>query len=73
MGVKVYSITQDVLKNIELVLPPLDEQEEIARYLDYKRIQVDEIISKKKCLIKDLETYKKSLIYECVTGKRYVG
>ncbi|NLZ54518.1 MAG: restriction endonuclease subunit S [Thermoanaerobacteraceae bacterium] len=73
VGVKVYSITQDVLKNIELVLPPLDEQEEIARYLDYKRIQVDEIISKKKCLIKDLETYKKSLIYECVTGKRYVG
>jgi type I restriction enzyme S subunit len=73
VGVKVYSITQDVLKNIELVLPPLDEQEEIARYLDYKRIQVDEIISKKKCLIKDLETYKKSLIYECVTGKRNVG
>jgi len=73
VGVKVYSITQGILKNIEVVLPPLDEQMAIANYLDHKRIQIDAIIDRKEQLIEELKVYQKSLIYECVTGKRYVG
>ena len=48
------------------------EQEKIANFLDEKCGKVEAIISEKEELIKDLESYKKSLIYECVTGKREV-
>ena len=51
--------------------PPL-EQKEIADYLDAKCAEIDGLIAKKEQLIKELESYKKSLIYEVVTGKREV-
>lgn len=51
--------------------PPL-EQKEIADYLDAKCAEIDRLIAKKEQLVKELEGYKKSLIYEVVTGKREV-
>ena len=54
------------------LLPPLHEQKEIANYLDAKCAEIDGLIVKKEQLVKELESYKKSLIYEVVTGKREV-
>ncbi|MDE5620855.1 MAG: restriction endonuclease subunit S [Ruminococcus sp.] len=52
--------------------PPLEEQLEIADYLDKKCSAIDSAIEKKQAIIKKLKEYKKSLIHECVTGKREV-
>mgnify|MGYP004637666913 CR=1 FL=1 len=54
------------------LLPSLHEQKEIADYLDAKCAEIDGLIVKKEQLVKELESYKKSLIYEVVTGKREV-
>ena len=54
------------------LLPPLYEQKEISNYLDAKCAEIDKLIAKKEQLVKELESYKKSLIYEVVTGKREV-
>lgn len=50
----------------------MNEQSAIADYLDEKCEQIDSLIAEKESLINDLEAYKKSLIYEVVTGKRRV-
>lgn len=55
-----------------LPIPAFSEQEEIADYLDAKCAEIDKLIAKKEQLVKELESYKKSLIYEVVTGKREV-
>lgn len=67
-----YTISGDGLRDITLVFPPIDEQKEIADYLDAKCAEIDRLIAKKEQLVKELESYKKSLIYEVVTGKREV-
>ena len=67
-----YTISGDGLRDITLVFPPIDEQKEIADYLDAKCAEIDGLIAKKEQLVKELESYKKSLIYEVVTGKREV-
>ncbi|HLR35927.1 MAG TPA: restriction endonuclease subunit S [Tissierellales bacterium] len=72
VGIKVYSITQSILKTILGILPPLQEQKQIASYLDKKCEEIDRIIESKEKLIIEMEKYKKSLIYETVTGKREV-
>lgn len=71
-GVKVFSITQKTLSNTYLILPPIDEQREIADYLDNKCAEIEQIIADKKSQIETLDGYKKSLIYEYVTGKKEV-
>ena len=53
-------------------VPPLDEQQEIADYLDNKCVEIESIIADKKSQIETLDGYKKSLIYEYVTGKKEV-
>ena len=58
--------------NYLLPVPALTEQKEIANYLDAKCAEIDKLIAKKEQLVKELESYKKSLIYEVVTGKREV-
>lgn len=58
---------------IILILPPRDEQVRIADFLDKKCNGIDSVMAKKEQLIEKLESYKKSLIYECVTGKREVN
>ena len=61
------------MKRISIPLPPLDEQQEIADYLDNKCAEIEQIIADKKTQIETLDGYKKSLIYEYVTGKKEVG
>jgi len=57
---------------IWLPCPPMDEQQTIADYLDKKCPQIDRLIAIKQAKIEKLEQYKRSLIYEYVTGKREV-
>ena len=61
------------LSGYDFCLPPLEEQNLIADYLDNKVKKIDNLIIKKQELITQLEQYKKSLIYECVTGKKEVS
>ena len=71
-GMGVPHLTQESMKDIYLPLPSKNEQQAIADYLDNKMIGLDSLIAEKESLINDLEAYKKSLIYEVVTGKRKV-
>ena len=54
------------------LLPPLEEQDEIVAYLDQKCEEIDRLIAQKELFLSELENYKKSLIYEYVTGKKEV-
>lgn len=65
-------MTQTNYNNMKLPCPSLEEQSTIATYLDTQCAKIDELVVKKQSLIDDLESYKKSLIYEVVTGKRRV-
>lgn len=58
--------------NIYISFPKLEEQQQIAEYLDKKVTDIDNLIAKKESLISEMEEYKKSLIYECVTGKKEI-
>ncbi|MDD6511611.1 restriction endonuclease subunit S [Sharpea azabuensis] len=69
-GMGVPHLTQESMKNIKMPLPPIKEQIEIALYLDNKCNYIDKVISKEESIIFMLENYKKSFIYEYVTGKR---
>lgn len=60
------------VSDIIVAVPSCAEQKEIADYLDAKCAEIDGLIAKKEQLVKELESYKKSLIYEVVTGKREV-
>lgn len=71
-GVKLFSISKKLLSMATVILPPEDEQQEIIRKTDRACHEIDEIILEKEKLISDLEIYKRSLIYEAVTGKRKV-
>ena len=66
------SMTQRDLINHYLVLPPLSKQRIIADYLDSKCSQIDKYITEKQNIIQKLDAYKKSLIFECVTGKHKI-
>lgn len=66
------NISQDIVARMKILIPPLDEQKEITDHLDAKCAEIDGLIAKKEQLVKELEGYKKSLIYEVVTGKREV-
>ena len=69
----IQNIGADRYANLPVPVPKtLQEQEEIADYLDAKCAEIDKLIAKKEQLVKELESYKKSLIYEVVTGKREV-
>lgn len=59
-------------KNIRICLPPIAEQIEIADYIDEKSAAIDALIAKKEAFAAELENYKKSMIYEYVTGKKEV-
>lgn len=59
----------ELSKNIRLVMPSLKEQQSIANYLDSKCLAIDESIKRSNKIIQKLEEYKKSLIYNAVTGK----
>ena len=67
-----WDLPSEALNNTIILLPPLDEQQEIADYLDNKCAEIEQIIADKKTQIETLDGYKKSLIYEYVTGKKEV-
>ena len=67
------NIGMRTLEKLILSVPPLSEQQSIADYLDQKCCEIDELISIKQQKIEKLKDYKKSLIFECVTGKRKVS
>lgn len=69
-GTTFKEISAKDLLSVKFPLPPLDEQQEIADYLDNKCAEIEQIIADKKSQIETLDGYKKSLIYEYVTGKR---
>ena len=71
--VKMPKINQVELSKVLVAIPEtIAEQKEIADYLDAKCAEIDKLIAKKEQLVKELESYKKSFIYEVVTGKREV-
>ena len=57
---------------VPLFIPPYKEQCEIAAYLDEKTTAIDAVMQSKKKQLEVLDSYKKSLIYEYVTGKKEV-
>lgn len=67
------SLTQTDLGNIPVAFPSISEQQAIADYLDQRCSEIDELIALKQQKIEKLKEYKKSLIFECVTGKRKVS
>lgn len=65
-------MSADAIKNTTIPIMSIEEQNEITNYLDEKCTEIDNLISAKEQLIADMESYKKSLIYEYVTGKKEV-
>lgn len=64
------SLSYDELsRNIRLIMPSFKEQQSIANYLDSKCLVIDESIKRSNKIIQKLEEYKKSLVYNAVTGK----
>lgn len=68
-GVKVFSITQTLLKTLFIWLPTIQEQEQIVAYLDEVTGKIDQAIAQKQEQITKLKEYKQSLINDVVTGK----
>lgn len=66
------SMTQSIYNNMFITNPLLSEQKQIVEYLDNKCIEIDSVIARKQAIVEKLTEYKKSLIYEVVTGKREV-
>lgn len=69
----IQNIGADKYSVMPIIVPPLSEQQSIADYLDQRCSEIDELISIKQQKIEKLKEYKKSLIFECVTGKRKVS
>ena len=59
-------------KQISVPYPSIEEQQHIASYLDTKCSEIDSLIALKQAKIEELKEYKKSVIYEYVTGKKEV-
>ena len=66
------NINQEIVRNMIIPFPPIDEQRTIASYLDTKCSEIDALIALKEAKIDELKEYKKSVIYEYVTGKKEV-
>ena len=67
-----YSLTSDEFFSLPILVPKLEEQKQIADYLDRNCSKIDDIIETKNKQLSTLDEYKKSLIYEYVTGKKEV-
>ncbi|AJG76475.1 restriction endonuclease subunit S [Bacillus thuringiensis] len=67
-----WRLQTDKFLNFYLPLPPVNEQQAIVKFLNGKLVEINSMIEQKKDLLGELEQYKKSLIYECVTGKKEV-
>ena len=72
LTVSVNQLTIGNFNEIQFPLPPKQEQDKILMYLNRKCSEIDNLITKKEQLVVELEAYKKSLIYEVVTGKKEI-
>lgn len=66
-GIKVYSVTQTMLKSVSILLPPTSEQQKIVSILDLKCCQINDLIANGEAQIEKLKQYKQSVIAEVVT------
>ena len=67
------NLTKTIIYDMPVILPEnIEKQRQIADYLNRKCSTIDSLIKEKETLLDDLESYKRSLIYETVTGKRKV-
>ena len=71
-GTTIPNLSLNTLRNTEICLPDYSVQKQLAKTIKKMVIKIDSLITEKESLINDLESYKKSLIYEVVTGKRRV-
>lgn len=71
-GLGRWRLQADKFLNFSITVPSYEEQKEIANYLDQKCSAIDELIARKEQYLYEIENYKKSLIYEYVTGKKEV-
>ena len=71
-GVSVPHISTKQIENFVIALPPIDEEKKICDYLDKKCNAVNTTLAYRSKAIEKLQEYKKSLIYEVVTGKKEV-
>ena len=67
-----HSLNEEQFGMIKTIFPPREEQQAIAAYLDEKCLAIDQSIADKQTQIETLKSYKSSLIYEYVTGKKQV-
>lgn len=72
-GAIIVNLTKEIVYNMPFIIPPVDEQREIVSYLDEKCAYIDKLITLKTQKVEKLTQYKKSLIYEYVTGKKEVS
>lgn len=72
VGGTIPTISQEKINNFCVPVPPLSEQRSIATFLDEKCAEIDALIVLREKKMEALKEYKKSLIYECVTGKKQV-
>ena len=66
-GVKVFSITQAILRGVSIWLPPIDERTQIANFLDHETAKIDTLIDKQQQLIKLLKEKRQAVISHAVT------
>lgn len=66
-GVKLFSISQKILKSVSVIVPPFVEQQKISAYLDSKCTEIDSVISKTKATIEEYKKLKQSVITQAVT------
>ena len=67
------NISQQLIKNLNIIIPQFNDQQEIVDFLDKKCSEIDSVISKKESQLDLIKEHRKSLIYEYVTGKKRVG
>lgn len=65
-----WDLPAEALGNTLILIPPMWEQQAIVEFLDKKCAEIEQVIADKKAQLETLDEYKKSLIYECVTGKK---
>ena len=72
LGIGQPNLNTDIIGNTKILLPPISEQHDICNYLNEKCSEIDSLITIKQAKIEALKEYKKSIIYEYVTGKKEV-
>lgn len=72
-GTTIIHLYQNIFEKMPIIIPPLTEQIEISNYLDTQCSEIDSLISIKLSKIDSLKEYKKSIIYEYVTGKKEIS